>query len=302
MKKIVYVLFLLVLIGGAGYFVFLNRQNYQSLIDSLHPCDKPIGYRIDSIDPKFNISRDKFAADVDAAAKIWSKHSFSTNKGGGGKLFVYDPAGKLSINLIYDQRQTENTKIYQLDKQLTVEKSTLNAQIADYKSQVSDLKKRFAKYESKVQSWNAQGGAPQDVFEQLNKDRSDLQVESSRLNDMANKLSLSSENYNFGVDKLKSAIGDFNEELTKKPEEGIFIGDQNRIEIYFNNNQQELVHTLAHEFGHALALAHVNGNSQAIMYPYTTKTITLSSEDIAELSEACRERSIWEVVSFRLNF
>lgn len=295
MRKFVYILFLLILISGTGYVVFLNRQNYQNLIDSLHPCDKPITYRIDTIDPKFNISRDKFAADVDAASKIWSN-------GQGENLFVYNPTGKLSINLIYDERQAESTKINQLDKQLTTEKGNLDTQVLDYKSKVADFRKRLAEYDNKVQSWNAQGGAPQEVFDQLNKERSNLQNEANNLNVLAGKLSLSSENYNFGVGKLNSVISDFNEDLSRRPEEGIFMGDQNRIEIYFNNNQQELVHTLAHEFGHALALAHVNGNSQAIMYPYTTKTITLSADDIAELSEACRERSIWEVVSFRLNF
>src|SRR3989344_5147674 len=109
----------MILIGGAGYVVFLNRQNYQDLIDSLHPCDKPITYRIDTVDPKFNLRRDKFAADVDEASKIW-------NKGQGKNLFVYDPNGKLSINMIFDERQAENTKINQLDKQLTTEKGNLD--------------------------------------------------------------------------------------------------------------------------------------------------------------------------------
>lgn len=295
MKKLVYVLFLLILVGGIGYFVFLNRQNYQNLIDSLHPCDKPITYRIDTVDPKFNLSRVKFMADVSAAAKIWS--------GAEGKnLFVYDPNGKLSINMIFDERQAESTKINQLDKQLTFEKSNLEAQIATYKSKVVDFKKRLADQNDKVQSWNAQGGAPQDVFEQLNKEGSDLRSEANSLNDLANKLSLSSENYNFGVGKLNSTISDFNADLSKKPEEGIYMGDLQRIEIYFNNNQQELVHTLAHELGHAIRLAHVESNPKAIMYPYTTKTTVLSADDIAGLNSVCRNRSILEVLQTRLNF
>jgi predicted Zn-dependent protease len=104
------------------------------------------------------------------------------------------------------------------------------------------------------------------------------------------------------VGKLNNVISNFNEDISKKPEEGIYMGDQNRIEIYFNNNQQELLHTLTHELGHALGLAHVNDNPQAIMYPYTTKTIILSTQDVAELNEVCREKSILEIIRLRFNY
>lgn len=301
MKKFFYIIFLFLIVSAAFYSVYVNRQKYQDLFNSLNPCDRPITFRIDTVDKQFNLSHDKFIADAETAAAIWNKQSFSANKAEGKNLFVYDPNGKLSINLIFDQRQAEANQINQLDKQLANQKSSLDSQIQDYKNQVADLKKRLADYNAKVQSWNSQGGAPPDVYDQLNKEGADLQAEANRLNDLAKKLNLSSENYNVGVGQLNNVISDFNADLEKKPEEGIFMGDQERIEIYFNNNQPELIHTLAHELGHALGLAHVN-SQKSIMYPYTTQTVSLTNDDLAEVNEACRSRSIFEVLRQRLNF
>lgn len=274
-------------------FTYSNKDKYKAFFDSLHPCSSPVTYRVDMVDPKFNLSQKQFMDSVGEAAVIWNSQY-------GKNLFVYDPNGKLSINLLFDQRQAASNKINQLDKQLATEKGKLNEQINIYENQVDDFKRRLAEHNARVDVWNKQGGAPLDEFEKLNTEQKDLQTEANKLNDLARKLNLNSQNYNLDVGKLNSAIGDFNEDLEKKPEEGIFIGESNRIEIYFNNNRQELVHTIAHELGHSMSLNHVD-NSKAIMYPFSTKTVTLTTDDIKELDEVCREKGIVEVINTRLN-
>lgn len=287
MKKIIYLLLVVAILS----FIYVNQEKYKSFFASLHPCDNPITYRVDTVDPKFNLSRDKFKARVAEAASVWN---------GQRDLFVYDENGKVSVNLIFDERQASSNKINQLNKELEEKKGQLDEQIKEYQAQVANFKVRLAAYNQKVQSWNRQGGAPTDEFEKLNLEQKELQSEADKLNDLAKKLNLSGENYNLGVGNLNSAIGDFNEDLEKKPEEGIFIGETNRIEIYFSNSQSELVHTIAHELGHSIGIEHV-GNQKAIMYPYSTKTVALTSDDVSELTEVCRERSIIEVVNTRLN-
>lgn len=293
MMKFVNFVFLLIMVGALVGFGYVNRDKYKAFFDLMHPCDQTITYRVDTVDPKFNLSRDKFVADVQEAAKVWNGSS-------GKNLFSYDTNGKVSVNLIYDERQAQSNQINALDNQLNSQKGQLDAQIADYKAQVANFKNRLAAHNATVESWNQQGGAPQDEFDKLEKERADLQTQADQLNSLAKKLNLTSENYSLGVGKLNSAIDTFNTELANKPEEGIFMGDKNRIEIYFDNNQAELVHTLAHELGHALGLEH-NTSQQSIMFAYTSKTVKVTSADINELNALCRNRSLIEVVRARLN-
>jgi hypothetical protein len=127
-----------------------------------------------------------------------------------------------------------------------------------------------------------------------------LQSEANSLSATAKSLNQSTDQFNSQVGKLNQTINTFNDALTFKPEEGIFIGAEKRIEIYFNINQNELVHTLAQELGHSLGLAH-NQNSKSIMYPSTTLSLPPSVDDIKALEEVCRPRSILELVNQRFN-
>lgn len=293
MMKFLNFIFLLVVVGALVGFGYLNRDKYQAFFNSMHPCSSPITYKVDTVDPKFNLSRDKFIADVQDAAKVWNGQA-------GKNLFSFDANGKVSVNLIFDERQTQSNQINTLDNQLNSQKGKLDAQIADYKSQVADFKNRLAAHNATVQSWNQQGGAPPDEYDKLEKERADLQAQADQLNSLAKKLNLNSENYSLGVGKLNNAINTFNVELVNKPEEGIFMGDQNRIEIYFDNNQPELVHTLAHELGHAIGIEH-NTDQKSIMFAYTSKTVKITDADIDGLNAVCRDRSFADVVRARLN-
>ncbi len=288
MNKIFYIVLIVMLVG----LTYGLRNNYAVFFDQLHPCDRPITYKIDTVDKQFNLSRDQFVSDVGRGADLWNMQA-------GKKLFLYDPQGKLSVNLIFDQRQQEQNKINALDNQLQSKKDKLAADIGSYRANVANFKNRLAQHNSQVAYWNSQGGAPQEEFDKLNTEQTQLKTESDQLNATARKLNLSTEDYNLGVGNLKSAINNFNEDLQKKPEEGIFKGDQSKIEIYFNNSQAELIHTISHELGHALGLEH-NSNSKSVMFPYTNSVIKLSTDDAQALGEVCRNRSIFEVISNRL--
>ena len=92
---------------------------------------------------------------------------------------------------------------------------------------------------------------------------------------MAELLSQSTSQYNSKIRELNKTVQEYNEELKYRPEEGIFISDRNgkRIIIYFYVSKVELVHTLAHEMGHALKIAHIQDSTSIMSVSYTHLTL-----------------------------
>jgi len=282
-----------VIIAASSFVTYTRRESYVALYASLDPCKKAITYRVESVDKRFNLDLEEVVDYSKTAAEIWNKEY-------GRDLFTYSEVGDLSINMVFDERQQASNKISKLDKGVNVEKSKLDGLIKEHRVNVTNFKGRLAKHNQTVESWNSQGGAPEEEFKKLSDEQNKLESEADSLNKQAGQLNLANEDYNLQVGALNEAIDDFNQDLDAKPEEGLFIGEENRIEIYFNNNRDELIHTLAHELGHARGLDH-NNNSKSVMYPFSTKVVTTSNEDIVDLIETCRSRSVVEVVRTRLN-
>lgn len=286
MKRLL-VLFILLLIP-LGIYANPQSRDYLAYKFSYSLCDSPIHYRIDTVDPKFNLSRNEFVSDVDQATKIWET---PINK----DLFIYDPKGDLSVNLIFDERQSLTNQINQLKNQIQTNKQSLTPKVNDYKSQTAAFESKLADFKKEVEDWNSKGGAPEDVYNRLTQEQKDLQAEAQRLNELAKNLNISAQNYNAQVGELNQTISTFNQDLTARPEEGIFKGPENRIEIYFNISHFELVHTLAHELGHALGLGHIQ-SPKTIMYYKTNQITKLSDDDMKALEDLCRRHSILEIL------
>lgn len=246
----------------------------------LSPCDHPIHYRIGNVDVRFKINEGEFKSDIEQAVSIW-------NNAEGKQLFVFDSQGSLSINLVYDQRQSLDYQISDLENNVENNKNTLDQKIAQYESLAKDFKAKLQDFNNQVSLWNSRGGAPQDVYNALKQKEQELKQEGDNLNNLAKELNLSTVNFNSQVANLNNTIDQFNSQLKLRPEEGIYDGKKNEVDIYFADNHEELVHTLAHELGHAMGLDH-NPETSSIMYPYTTDTVSVSSQDLAQIKELCK--------------
>lgn len=292
MKNFVYVLAFILIFAVA--LVTVSQLNISSLNNFLTYsfCDEPIRYRIDTVDAKFDKSREEFLADINEASEIWNG---AINK----TLFVYDPKGDLSVNLVYDDRQYLTSQIDQLEDKVQSGKKSLNPRISEFKKLSADFKQKVEDLNRDIDSWNSQGGAPPEEYEKLIQRQKDLQTEAGNLSDMAQELNISTETYNAEVNELNQTIDTFNTTLSERPEEGIYKGRENRIEIYFNINQPELIHTLAHELGHALGIGHVS-NPEALMYAKTSQKLIPTKEDILALEDVCRRYTILELAQMRL--
>ncbi len=281
-RLIVWILLLGVVVGG----YFYAKNTYYS------PCDTPITYKLGSLDSRFNISQDELKKDIDMALIIWEKPQ-------GQDLFKYDANGLITVNLVFDERQALNNQIQEQEGALKGDKSALSSQIAQYETQVADFNKRVKALNDSINYWNSKGGAPEDEYNKLLAEQNSLRVEADRLNSLAASLNLKTVNYNAKIGKLNGTIDTFNTGLTAKPEEGIYDSSKNTIDIFFMTNKQELIHTLAHEFGHALGLEHID-DAKAIMYAQASSTVKPTSLELSNLKKICEKRSILEMFSHKL--
>lgn len=279
----------LILVG----IVFLIFVAYQKVpfvhhFLSYSPCRTPLTYKIGSVDSRFGLSTDAVLKDVNEASSIW-------NQAMDQPIFEYDPDGKITINMVYDQRQKLSTQVNQLQQQITSDKNTLDPQIADYEQRSQAFDQKAADLNQQIDYWNSKGGAPPDVYQQLTQEQKDLQTEAEQLNALARTLKQSTRDYNSQITQLNQTENNLSQTLAIKPEEGLWNGNDNTISIYFNNTHAELIHTLAHELGHARGLDH-NTNQNSIMYPSSTEVITPSPNDLRDLQNICKERSYLELI------
>ena len=296
MKRLLVLLIASVIIFILG---FQNRVVLAKTVESIayhSPCDTPISYRLGSIDSRFEITSADFLDSIRKAETIWSE-AF------GKTLFSYDPKGKLSISLSYDERQMLNTQISDLDKDIAQKRDEITPGIEDYKKRSLEFDSKATKLNQEIIYLNSHGGADPQQYKKLKDEQEALAKEADELNKMAASLNQSTSQYNLRIQELNQTVSQFNEELKYRPEEGIYIFDENgrRIIIYFYVSKDELVHTLAHEMGHALGIDHIEHPS-SIMYPRTTEVVSLSNDDLAALSIACRKVSVFETMNNKINF
>lgn len=283
MKWFLLFLTMLLFIGMVIYYTPYYRQEAIKLL-SYSECDTPTQFAIGTIDQRFELSRDEAFADISTATQIWSSAE-------GKNLFSYSPQAKLVVNFVYDQRQALDTSINQLNTKLQQNNAALTQEQAAFETQVAAFKQKLADFNATVDRYNSQGGAPPDVYDSLIKQQKELNAEGKALNDRARQLNLSETNYNADVSTLNGEIDQFNSAIAQKPEEGLYNGQNNTITLYFADNRKELIHTLAHEFGHALGMDHVK-NPEGIMFPYTTSTQAPTTDDLQQLTYVCREQSL----------
>lgn len=269
-------------------------------------CPTPIHYRLGEIDKRFDLSQETAKSVALRAEQLW--------EGAIGKdLFDYDQSAPFAINFIYDERQqrsdTEEGWHISLDKE-QAENELLIAKIkqlgkeyevvqADYNKQRSDYENRLNSYNTKVEEYNVKGGAPKDVYLELQNEAKalnallgELSAEEKNLNQKAEEINRLGEEGNAKIASYNAEVQEYNTLFGEL--ETFTQGDfkRERINVYKFSTEDELTAVLAHEFGHALGIGHVDSEG-AIMYYLMTKrdTSTLSSADKNAYFAVCGEET-----------
>jgi len=270
-------------------------------------CPIPISYRLGVIDESFSITEAEAKQYIAQAADVWENESEQD-------LFVYSEDADFTINFVFDERQaTANAQTADRDRLDTIalQNETFRLQIAElqktYESQQaafnaekSTYDRQLELYNDEVRQANDRGGATPAVFARLEEQRIQLSSESERLRVTSNSLNTLAEQLNGFVAEGNRLLATYNNEVlaynaeygeTHEFTQGDYRGGE--INIYKFSNQSELVTVLAHEFGHALGIEHVE-EPGALMYylldDELDQSLVLSEADLTAFQVECSDQ------------
>lgn len=286
MKFLIKLIFWAVAIFLIFHFVFdINLNDVLTLKEKANSsiCDKPVRYKIGSIDPNFKINESEFLNKIQEASDLW-KDAY------GKTLFVYDTNSDLEINLIYDERQENLDKIENSESEVLLESASVEEQNRIYDQKVAELEKQVDELNKQIDYWNSKGGAPEAEFKYLTKMQEDLNKKVEELNDLADNLNRVVGEVNKNIDNFNQMVSKFNNIVMEKPEIGLCTSGEEKIDIYFFSDEDNLVDTLAHEMGHSLGLDHIE-NENAIMNPVVSENTELTDADVELIKNYCSEHT-----------
>ena len=304
MKKVLKIFIFFLFIGALAYqfrstlgVQFLSLQNNFYALFTRAPCSEPIPYALGIFNTEFNISKSYFLGALADAEAVWEKPF-------GKDLFTYVPIDSasashqglwlrdvLKINLVYDYRQQATSKLASLgivvkDNKASYDmlkvkfialRTEYDTEKSAYDARVANFNQKQQTYETTVNFWNKKGGAPRPEYNKVEQDRLALEAEAkelqawqTKINEMVSEINSMVVVLNRLVSTLNLSVNKYNTVNASRGEsfeEGVYSSDgSNReIDIYEFSNREKLVRVLAHEFGHALGLEHVD-DTKAIMY------------------------------------
>ncbi|KND51834.1 MAG: extracellular metalloprotease M10 family [Parcubacteria bacterium C7867-001] len=292
-----YVLVLSVL-GATGYFLYTKAVPLLT-----PPCSTSVEYSIGSIDPRYGLSTSTLVSYLKEAEAPW-------NKAAGKTVATYMETGSLKVNLVYSEQQAATSLGKNIDadqKVYVAAKASLESlrrafeqQKNAYEAAVASFNAASEAYSAEVAKWNARGGAPKEIFQQLENQKRSLEARQASLardaadiNSLVTKINQGVTALNAAAKKINAKVSTYNSAVGDDFDQGDYVSDAQgkRINVFEFTKAADLKRVLEHELGHAIGLGHVE-NPASIMYSYNVGSgLALTEEDVAELKAVCKIKS-----------
>lgn len=280
------------LLAYCGYFLYSTLP--------INTCNAVLTFKIQSIDPRFNLSETQAISYAQSAANLW-------NKGLGKKVLQYDPNGTVRISFVYDERQkktiennileevakNQKDELTNVKQNIQIQKENFLSIKSEYEQGVNQFKEDLKNYNQKVMEVNERGGANNNEMISLNEERVNLLKQETYLNNKADeinsyldKLNGNVDEYNNKVVKINNVINKINNNSLGQFEEGTY--SNNEITLYEYDDVNSLKRLLAHELGHALGLDHTKDPNSIMYYINKGDNFILTKDDIEEYNLLCK--------------
>jgi len=289
MHRLLQLLFLGILLYLAYTFWQKDKGLSLQMVTGKGLCSTPLGWKLGYLDPAFNLTETEATAAINQAAQMW-------NQAFGRTLLQQDPQGFV-IDFRFDARQQQLLKQRLLSRNI----NRYDEAIAPGRE---NLPQQFAALQQKIDSFNQQKNqlqqqiaafkpdAPNAAAERAKLERRqlELQQEADWLEQQRQQLVRDQDYLNETIKQRNALLTEAGPPAISGPfEVGLMKirGQERLMTIYAFASQQDLVATLAHEFGHAFGVAHTDSADSIMYHSLSSQQAMLTAVDIAALQAQC---------------
>jgi len=254
-------------------------------------CQIPLGWRLGTLDPAFNLTEQQALTLISTAADMW-------NNATGKTLLHHDPAQGFVIDFKFDARQQQLLKQRLLQRNLAryddaiqpglktlPEKfAELELKIADFNQQKSQLQQQISQFQPNAHNAEAER-------RQLEQQQQSLVREADWLEQQRQQLMRDQDYLNETIRQRNELVQTADNPTTSAPfEVGLMTikQQQRQMTIFAFSSETDLIATIAHEFGHAFGIDHTPEPESIMFHQLSTQQQQLTAADLRAWQSTCQ--------------